>query len=399
MFAMWCSLQTDPTFQYNGIKASIHARFIMNGDLSRITLDTPSEELPYLLWYPSIPRRSVLRELFRRQAMMKSAIARTCIIVNYEDLYDLLDVDPDTEIMDDARDSQNLQYIQDLEAKIPDRGYRPFPRGITYEIPRKLKMFEYPPSHLWIDFADSSPSIEDDGISYNGSIVCFNSLQLSFSAPEPLKQLVAETHCAIDIDEYYHSPRHEIQVHERLGSNEGILPLTCPSEYKTRVAFAKENNLEFYIGTHSEPEASFKIDWIFSLTNTLSHVHSHRVFIVNLYLSNILVIQDELKLTNPSESILSPPTAQMDTVCEDNLTAKIEILQLGWIIYSIATWRVHKYRFFNRLNTPSPTLEPFPSTDDLFCDLILGKCWREEYDSMDALNEEAHYSLQISKED
>ncbi|KAJ5359960.1 hypothetical protein N7517_009151 [Penicillium concentricum] len=226
MFAMWCSLQTGPTFQHNGIKTAIHARFIMNGDMSRITPDAPNEELPYLLWYPSIPRKSVLRELFRRQPTMKPAIARTCIIADYEDLYDLLDVDPDTEIMYDARDSLNPYYIQDLEAKIPDRDFRPFPRGITYEIPRKPKMFEYPPSHLWIDFADSGPGIEDDSISYNGSIVRFNSLQLSVSAPESLKQLVADTHCAIEIDEYYDSLRHEIQVHERLGSNEEIIPPT-----------------------------------------------------------------------------------------------------------------------------------------------------------------------------
>ncbi|KAJ5437024.1 hypothetical protein N7445_007909 [Penicillium cf. griseofulvum] len=394
MFAMWCSLQKNSTFQYNGIKAAIHARFIMNGDLSRITPDTPDNELPYLIWYPSIPRKSVLRELFRRQPTMKPAIARTCIIADYEDLYDLLDADPDTEIMEEARDSRNPHYIQDLEAKIPQRGYKPFPRGVTYEIPRKLKMFEHPPSHLWINSADSGPNLEEDGISYNGSIASFKNLQLSVSAPDLLKRLVAETHCAIEIDEYYDSLRHEIQVHERLGNNEGIMPPTCPSEYRTGATFAKKNNLEFYLATHPEPEESFKINWILSLTKTFSYVHSRRVFINQIYLSNILVIEDELKLTNFTESILLPPTAQMDTVCEDELTAKTEILQLGWIIYSIATWRVHNYRFFNRLNTSWPTLESFPPTDDLFCGRIVGKCWREEYDSMDALNEEAHSLLQ-----
>jgi hypothetical protein len=34
------------------------------------------------------------------------------------------------------------------------------------------------------------------------------------------------------------------------------------------------------------------------------------------------------------QSILLPLTADIDTVCE-KMTAKIEILHLGWIIYSI----------------------------------------------------------------
>ncbi|CAG8885870.1 unnamed protein product [Penicillium egyptiacum] len=45
MFAKWCSLQTCSVFQSGDIKAAINARFIMNGDLSRITADTPDEEL------------------------------------------------------------------------------------------------------------------------------------------------------------------------------------------------------------------------------------------------------------------------------------------------------------------------------------------------------------------
>lgn len=70
----------------------------MNGNLSRITADIPDEELPYVIWYPSILRKLVLQELFRRQARMKYAIAKACILADYEDVYDF-DVDPDTTIM------------------------------------------------------------------------------------------------------------------------------------------------------------------------------------------------------------------------------------------------------------------------------------------------------------
>lgn len=79
----------------------------------------------------------------------------------------------------------------------------------------------------------------------------------------------------------------------------------------------------------------------------------------------------------------------MDTVCENEVTAKIEIFHLGWIIYSIAMWSVHRYRFPNPDTSPWPKPESFPPTDDLFCGLIIGKCWR-----INALNEEAHSLLQ-----
>ncbi|KAJ5159131.1 uncharacterized protein N7500_008782 [Penicillium coprophilum] len=64
------------------------------------------------LSYLSAPRKSVLREPFRRQPIMKPAIASACIVADYEDLFDLLHIDPDTEIMEDARDSLNPHDIR-----------------------------------------------------------------------------------------------------------------------------------------------------------------------------------------------------------------------------------------------------------------------------------------------
>jgi len=67
--------------------------------------------------------------------------------------------------------------------------------------------------------------------------------------------------------------------------------------------------------------------------------------------------------------------AAVDTVCEEDLTAKIEILHLGWIMYSIVIWRVHKYYFCN-LDPPQwPSQEDLPPTEHLFCGTIIQKCW------------------------
>jgi hypothetical protein len=141
----------------------------MNGDLSRITPETPKDELPYCIWYPSIPRESVLKELHRRRPDMKPAISRACILANYEDIYNLLDVDPDTIIMQDARDSLNPHYLQDMETKIPHRGCK----TREDEVSRRFEMFEHPARSLPFTFADASAECEGDGIIYDGVIANF----------------------------------------------------------------------------------------------------------------------------------------------------------------------------------------------------------------------------------
>lgn len=185
---------------------------------------------------------------------------------------------------------------------------------------------------------------------------------------------------------------HEIQVYERLGSHNGIVSCFGTSECGIELAFAKHGNLENYIATHPEPHESQKIGWILSLIEALQHVHSRRVFIDDIALRNILVDEDGLKLSDFGQAMLLPPETQMHTVCEKDVTAKIEMLHLGWVIYSIADWRVHKYYIFDQEDLSWPKSEVLPVVDGIFCGRIIEKCWRGEYASIEALNEEAHSS-------
>lgn len=186
---------------------------------------------------------------------------------------------------------------------------------------------------------------------------------------------------------------HEIQVYERLGDHKGIISCIGASEYGIELAYAKQGDLESYIEANPDLRQSVKIDWILSLTETLSYVHSRRVFVDEIALRNILVVDDHLKLADFGQSILLPITADVNTICENDLTAMIEILHLGWIIYSIAVWQVHKYYYFNPENSHWPNPQSLPKTDDIFCGRIIEKCWRGEYASMDALHDEAHSLL------
>lgn len=187
--------------------------------------------------------------------------------------------------------------------------------------------------------------------------------------------------------------QHEKSVYERLGSHGGIVSCLKASDHGIELAFAKDGDLEDYIVEKTEPHDSFKIQWILSLIDTLSYVHSRRVFVDEIALRNCLVSDEQLKLSDFGQSILLPLAADVDTVCEDGLTAKIEILHLGWIIYSIIVWRVHKYYFFSRGNSKWPDPKDLPPTDHLLCGTIIKKCWNGEYVSMNAVNQEARALL------
>ncbi|KFZ22978.1 hypothetical protein V502_02543 [Pseudogymnoascus sp. VKM F-4520 (FW-2644)] len=115
MFAKWWSLQPeakDP--DQKCLRSGINARFIMNNDLSRITDDTPEDDLPYNIFYPSLPTSATLEELFRRKPCMAPQIARACIVADRQSLYDDIKVYPDKFLLHEARSNSNPHYLADI---------------------------------------------------------------------------------------------------------------------------------------------------------------------------------------------------------------------------------------------------------------------------------------------
>ncbi|KAK5005264.1 hypothetical protein LTR60_006310, partial [Cryomyces antarcticus] len=71
----------------------------------------------------------------------------------------------------------------------------------------------------------------------------------------------------------------------------------------------------------------------------------------------------------------------------------IEILHLGWVIYSTAVWGVHKYYHFEHEDPQWPNLQELPPTHHLFYGTFVQKYCYGDHASMAALNEEAHALL------
>ncbi|PYI28479.1 hypothetical protein BP00DRAFT_260113 [Aspergillus indologenus CBS 114.80] len=186
----------------------------------------------------------------------------------------------------------------------------------------------------------------------------------------------------------------EIQVFKRLGSYEGIIPYFQTSQYGIELALA-QGNLECYLETYPERENSLKISWMSSLIKTLAHVHSHRVFVDDIALRNILILDGKLKLADFGQSILLPLDIDIASANKNDLNVRIEILHLGWVLYSIASWHVHKYYFFGPENHDLcwPETGSFPNVDDVLWGRMIKKCWHGQYGSMDDVKDEAYQLL------
>lgn len=133
-FALWWSRQPDPP---RDIRRAIHARFIMNNVLSTLDESTDIEDLPYLIWYPTIAVQSTYQELYRRQPSMAPQILRACIAGRYRKLFDaiLADIVPDAALLGiaelhttQAPEHKEQRFMEKILARATQLGIQP-PNG------------------------------------------------------------------------------------------------------------------------------------------------------------------------------------------------------------------------------------------------------------------------------
>ncbi|KAL5336607.1 hypothetical protein BJX70DRAFT_389803 [Aspergillus crustosus] len=182
----------------------------------------------------------------------------------------------------------------------------------------------------------------------------------------------------------------EVRVFQRLANGcKGVIH--CYQLFKYGIELARaQDNLENYFETHPEGNDTLKITWIRSLIETFAYIHSRRVFVDDIALRNILIMNDkELKVADFGQAIILPLDADIPSVKEQDLTAAIEMLHLGWAFYSIARWQVHKYYFFEIENPDLRWPTPFPSVEGVLCGELIENCWRGGHASMDDVQRDA----------
>lgn len=197
LFAKWWSLQNlndrPPRQRMDGytkrlINEAITARFIMNNDLSRV-LAKP-ETAPECIWYPTLAHSATYRELARRVPSMVKTVAWACIVANYEDVYrDLPDFEPDEELMEEAWDSRNGFYFQDLKRRAAERDIR-INRDFAQESQVKMagkRFLEFSTNILRKTLSPDAVSSGSGGI-YNGVACNAREVELFVCTPDEWKR-------------------------------------------------------------------------------------------------------------------------------------------------------------------------------------------------------------------
>ncbi|KAL5344668.1 hypothetical protein ACLOAV_010360 [Pseudogymnoascus australis] len=130
------------------LRIGIHARHIMNNATHHL-LDAdppvPDDELPYWIWYPTIPSPYTLCKLAEARAAMRPQCVRACIAGGYRKTYtkimDMPNPDPDMPVDPDEhkvplpadcyiiKEAESSQFrdffLQDMERRREERGLKP----------------------------------------------------------------------------------------------------------------------------------------------------------------------------------------------------------------------------------------------------------------------------------
>ncbi|GKT51253.1 uncharacterized protein ColSpa_11434 [Colletotrichum spaethianum] len=124
-FAHWVETHLKDSFAYKEwkvLRQALHARFIMNNDLSRIHGEVDGDELLHIFWWPHFPYQNTLRELAWRRPDLKGQVAIACITANYQDVNDELKAEPSRWQWEAACQSPNPHYRGDIERRAAEQG-------------------------------------------------------------------------------------------------------------------------------------------------------------------------------------------------------------------------------------------------------------------------------------
>ncbi|KAF4164345.1 hypothetical protein CNMCM6936_009281 [Aspergillus lentulus] len=201
MFALWCRTQIIPDWPASSHATSaIHARMIMNNDLSRIiNLDKrqPYKEflahMPYLIWFPNPANHNTYKTLASTVTEMRPSVLHAAVYTEDKDLFDwMLDdlgVAPtgpafqEARVRNRGRGDAPSHFVCRLEARSQELGIDLAAPVASFKMySAKLKQGS---TYLAKELtpAEVHSSVEDWGF-YNGYIVDASEVELFASAPE-----------------------------------------------------------------------------------------------------------------------------------------------------------------------------------------------------------------------
>lgn len=140
----------------------------------------------------------------------------------------------------------------------------------------------------------------------------------------------------------------ERKVYERLGSHEGIIRYLGISDESTGaiiLEFANDGDFSDYITARAKPSIAHRASMIRLLSNAWLHIYSRNVSAHDIKPDNVLIQNGVPKICDFTEGILFPLGDDMHSVCPKE-TLQVDLIGIGCVIYSVASWEVFYYDFF-----------------------------------------------------
>jgi serine/threonine protein kinase len=138
------------------------------------------------------------------------------------------------------------------------------------------------------------------------------------------------------------------------------------------------------ISSHDPPSMSWRWYWILQATNIIARCHQKRILVFDIALRNFLLADDlSLRLIDFANSAPLPESMGITLADDDGCTARLDLLHLSSIIYSIMTWQKFSVRCDSE--TEWPKLDQMPDLEGLQCGQVIRNCWTRTYSTIQEL--------------
>ncbi|PYI07391.1 kinase-like protein [Aspergillus sclerotiicarbonarius CBS 121057] len=129
----------------------------------------------------------------------------------------------------------------------------------------------------------------------------------------------------------------EVIQREQENPCDGIVHCIEFAREATHLAYMANGDLRKYRKTN-RPFPQLQLLWACQMARTLVYIHERRVLVTDIASRNMLLDVDlSLKFCDFSEASILPPDVDMGAVDDNGYTTRIDIGQLGAVIYEIVT--------------------------------------------------------------
>lgn len=151
----------------------------------------------------------------------------------------------------------------------------------------------------------------------------------------------------------------EKQAYERLHGAPGIAECFGCSSNGVLLKYYPNGALSEYIACHPAPSIFCRWKWILQATGAIASCHERGVLVFDIALRNFLLADDfSPRLIDFSNSALVTTGEDLALADIDGSTAKLDLLHLANVIYSIWTWRVFTVDCAMESEWPDPSSLP-----------------------------------------